>query len=313
MVTGLHILLTYACTYECDHCFLHCSPSAGGTFTLGKLRRVFGEIERIGTIEVVYFEGGEPFLYYPLMVEGLRLSSMLGLKTGIVTNAYWATSVEDAKLWLRPIQEQNVVDFSISDDLFHQGAEETSTAKLAYIAAKEIGLPSETICIEQPEAPTPQSSAGSRSQPVTGGNVRFRGRAAEKLTADLPRARSCDLTTCPDEDLEQPERLHLDAYGNVHICQGVSMGNMWETPLSELVKTYNAETHPICGPLLRGGPSQLAAERGIALDDDFVDECHCCYAIRKALVGKFPEYLAPKQVYGLVSPTSFRKDQRHES
>jgi hypothetical protein len=299
VITGLHILLTYACTSECDHCFLHCGPGANGTFTSDKLRRVFDEAERIGTIEVVYFEGGEPFLYYPLLVEGLRLASARGLKSGIVTNAYWATSVEDAKLWLRPVQDLGVHDLSISDDLFHQPSAEHSTARLARIAAAEIGLPSDTICIEAPEVLPGQGREGEKGRPVIGGSVRFRGRAAEKLTADLPRVHSHELTTCPDEDLERPERLHLDAYGNVHICQGVSMGNMWKTPLSELVRGYRAETHPICGPLSRGGPARLALEHGISLPDSFVSECHCCYTIRKRLVDKFPEYLAPKQVYGL--------------
>lgn len=34
MLTGIHILLTYTCTRECDHCFLHCGPKQEGTFTL---------------------------------------------------------------------------------------------------------------------------------------------------------------------------------------------------------------------------------------------------------------------------------------
>ena len=96
MVNGIHFLLTYACTYRCDHCFLHCSPEARGTFTGAQLRETFEEIDRMGAIETVYFEGGEAFLYYPLLLEGLRLAAALGLRAGIVTNAYWATSVEDA-------------------------------------------------------------------------------------------------------------------------------------------------------------------------------------------------------------------------
>ena len=38
MLTGVHILLTYKCTSECDHCFLHCSPAREGTFTLAQLQ-----------------------------------------------------------------------------------------------------------------------------------------------------------------------------------------------------------------------------------------------------------------------------------
>ena len=74
---------------------------------------------------------------------------------------------------------------------------------------------------------------------------------------------------------------------------------MWETPLSELASEYDARRHPICGPLSSGGPAVLAREFGLDLPDDFVDECHYCYTVRKALVDRFPGYLAPRQVYGL--------------
>ena len=77
------------------------------------------------------------------------------------------------------------------------------------------------------------------------------------------------------------------------------MGNMWEAPLSSLVKSYDPESHPICGPLLRGGPALLAEEYGVKHDDGYIDECHFCYMLRRALVDRFPEYLAPRQVYGL--------------
>jgi len=298
-LSGIHFLLSYACTYICDHCFLHCSPEARGTFTCEQLRRVFAEIKRMGTVETVYFEGGEPFLYYPLLLEGLRLAASLGLRAGIVTNAYWATSLEDAEIWLRPIQVIGIADLSVSDDAFHRSTEAGSPAKLAIAAARNLGIPCDTISIEAPAPAACQGESRGKGEPVVGGGVLFKGRAAEKLTAGLPRRPRQELTTCPHEELEAPARVHVDCYGNVHICQGLSMGNLWETPLCELAREYDARQHPICGPLLRGGPAALAQEHGIELPDDFVDECHYCYAVRKALVDRFPEYLAPRQVYGL--------------
>ena len=68
MLTGVHILLTYKGTSECDHCFLHCSPAREGTFTLEQLRALVRQIEALGTVRTVYFEGGEPFLYYPVLL-----------------------------------------------------------------------------------------------------------------------------------------------------------------------------------------------------------------------------------------------------
>jgi len=298
-LSGIHFLLSYSCTYKCDHCFLHCSPEARGTFTCADLRRAFAEIARMGSVETVYFEGGEAFLYYPLLLEGLRLAAASGLRAGIVTNAYWATSTEDAEMWLRPIRDIGIADLSVSDDGFHQSTPEDNPARRALAAARNLGIPCDTICIESP-APAPcRPESPGRGQPVIGGGVMFRGRAAEKLTAGLPRRRREELTACPYEELEEPARVHLDCYGNVHLCQGLSMGNMSETPLCDLARHYNARQHPICGPLLSGGPAALAAEYGLELGDGFVDECHYCYTVRKALVDRFPAYLAPRQVYGL--------------
>ena len=299
-LNGIHFLLTYSCTNTCDHCFLHCSPEARGTFTCEQLRRVFREIARMPPVVNVYFEGGEAFLYYPLLLEGLRLTSALGLRAGIVTNAYWATSIEDAEMWLRPIRDIGIADLSVSDDDFHQSTGKNSPAKLALSAARNLGIPCDTITIEPPAPALPEKRQG-KGQPVIGGGVRFRGRAAERLTAGLPRRHCEELTTCLHEELGQPERVHLDCYGNVHICQGLSMGNMWGTPLRDLVRQYDARRHPICGPLLSGGPNALAKEYGVELGDDFVDECQYCYTVRRALLDRFPAYLAPRQVYGLSS------------
>jgi MoaA/NifB/PqqE/SkfB family radical SAM enzyme len=38
-LTGLHVLLTYRCTFECDHCFVWGSPNQAGTFTLADIER----------------------------------------------------------------------------------------------------------------------------------------------------------------------------------------------------------------------------------------------------------------------------------
>ena len=80
MLKGIHILLTYACNYACDHCFLYCSPNSKGTFTLAQIIKVLNEAKKIKTVEWIFFEGGEPFLYYPIMIEGLRLANEFGFK-----------------------------------------------------------------------------------------------------------------------------------------------------------------------------------------------------------------------------------------
>jgi hypothetical protein len=296
MLTGIHFLLTYKCAFECDHCFVFGSPFAEGTFTLQQVVQVLDEARKIGTIKSIYYEGGEAFLFYPLLIESVRLARDAGFKVGIVTNAYFATTKDDAALWLKPLAELGIADLSISDDAFHFGDEDNS-AKRAMRAARKLDLPVDSICIDKPTIATNTSRA--KGEPVVGGGVMFRGRAAEKLTQDLPRVSWQEFVECPHEELENPGRVHIDAYGNVHLCQGISMGNAWQTPLSTLVKNFAARQHPIIAPLLEGGPAELVRAFDVPHEDAYVDACHLCYTARKTLLDRFPEYLAPRQVYGV--------------
>ncbi len=299
MLKGIHFLLTYMCNLKCDHCFVYSSPNAKGTFTLNQIENVLDEANKIGTVEWIYFEGGEPFLFYPIMLEGIKIACSRGYKIGVVTNAYYGTSEQDASLWLNPLRELKISALSISDDLFHYDNEIENSAKRVLAAAKSLGVPVDSICIEKPTIETSIDKEQNRGAPVIGGGAKFRGRAVEKLVEGLPKRHWEEFAECPDEDLKDPRRVHLDSYGNVHICQGLSMGNMWEIPLSMLVKNYKADSHPICGPLLRGGPALLAEEHNVTHDDAYIDACHFCYTIRLALLDDFPQYLTPRQVYGL--------------
>jgi MoaA/NifB/PqqE/SkfB family radical SAM enzyme len=236
------------------------SPRAQGTFTLPQLRDALDQARAVGTVEWIYFEGGEPFLFYPSLLEGITLARERGFRVGIVTNAYGAVSEEDALVWLRPLKDRGVDSLSISDDAYHYGQDEESPARRALKSARELGIPVAPICIKEPFVEATPGEGQDKGRPVIGGGTMFKGRAVEKLTAGLPRRRWRDLTECPHEELQSPSRVHIDPYGFVHVCQGVSIGNIWQRPLSEIMAEYRAESHEICGPLVRGGPACLARE-----------------------------------------------------
>lgn len=292
-------MLSYTCNFACDHCFLYCSPDSCGTMTIAQIKTLLKEAEKIGTVNEIYFEGGEPFLFYPLMIEGVRLARSMGYNTGIVSNGYWATTAEDAELWLKPLSELGIYDLSVSNDTLHYGDEKDNPADFALAAAGSMGIPANSLCKERPEALNSPDAGSGRGTPEISGGIKLRGRAVEKFADKLPAGNIEEFRECPYEDLADPKRVHIDSYGNVQICQGISMGNCSKTPLSELVREYDAERHPVSGPLVRGGPVRLIEEYNIIPDREFADECHLCYWARMALIDKFPEFLAPGQVYGL--------------
>jgi hypothetical protein len=240
MMTGLHFLLTYKCLYECDHCFLYCGPRSEGTFTAAQLADAMQQGVDAG-IDHIFLEGGEPFLYYPLMLEALRLAHGHGLKAGIVTNCYWATSEADAELWLRPLVDTGALtSLSVSDDSFHGCDPADSPARRAATAAARLGLPAGAICIDPPTVQPVSSKAEDGA--VVGGGVMFRGRAADTLTADLPRRHFSCFDACPHEVLVDPGRLHVDAFGSLFVCQGICIGNIWKKKLVQILAGHRPES-----------------------------------------------------------------------
>ena len=296
MLSEIHFLLTYQCNFECDHCFLYCTPFSPGTFTIQGVEEVLQEAQKIGTIDTIYFEGGEPTLYYPLLVESIRRAKEKGFQVGIVSNAYGALAEEDADLWIKPMAEAGLSVLSVSDDDFHYGNEEDTPPSFARTAANKLELESFPICIDPPQVVEP--TVGEKGATVIGGGAKFRGRAADTIAEGLPTRPWQELKECPDEDLLNPSRVHVDAFGNIHICQGINIGNFWEKPLSEIMADYHPDTHPICGPLHQGGPAKLIEELGLNPDREYIDECHCCFLIRRGLLDQYPEVLTPRQFYG---------------
>jgi len=283
-LTGLHLLLTYRCTLQCDHCFVWGGPAQEGTMGIEQIQAILGQAEELGSIEWIFFEGGEPTLFYPLLLEGLRRAARMGFRTGIVTNAYWATSKRDATVWLGPLAPY-LDSLTLSADAFHGEGASPRRATTAQAAAAELELETGVIAID------PDS-------------VMHRGRAAEHLAAKTTGTRPDELTACPHEDLKDPERLHVDCYGNLHLCQGILIGNLFETPLREICRRYDAEAHPIAGPLIKGGPKELAATYALATRPTYADACHLCYESRTKLRARFPDQLGPDQMYGDPEPSS---------
>ncbi|MHC4487324.1 MAG: radical SAM protein [Planctomycetota bacterium] len=296
-LTGLHILLTYQCTFECDHCFAWGSPWQEGTLTLKEIRNVLGQAKDLGTVQWIYFEGGEPFLYYATLVRAVREAAEQGFQVGIVSNAYWATSMEDAIEWLQPFAGL-IQDLSVSSDLFHYSELMSLQASNAEKAAQQLEIPIGVISIAKPEGEGVNAAAGQLPEGESG--VMYRGRAVDKLLKHaLPQP--WDLfTECPYEDLQDPGRVHLDPLGNLHLCQGISIGNMFLRPLSEIWADFVPEDHPIVAPILRGGPAELARHYDVSTKTAYADACHLCYTARDTLRGRFPEILVPDQMYGVV-------------
>ena len=291
---GLHILLTYQCTCECDHCFVWGSPWQTGTLTLEQIEQILVQAKDAG-VTSIYFEGGEPFLYYAILTKAVRRAADMGFSVGIVSNAYWANSVADAEEWLRPFVGR-LADLTVSSDLFHCSESMGERPQNALVAAKWLNIPTGMISIAQPDDEAKETHGQIEDQ----GAVMYRGRATKMLVEKVPRHPWEEFDSCPHEDLREPGRIHLDPLGNLHICQGVVIGNIFEKPLKQICEEYDPDAHPICGPVLSGGPAALVSEYNLPHASHYADACHLCFTARTTLRPRFPQLLAPNQMYGVL-------------
>ena len=289
---GLHILLTYQCTYECDHCFVWGSPRQTGVLALEQIENILQQAKDSG-VTSIYFEGGEPFLYYAILVQGVRKAADLGFSVGIVSNAYWANTIADAEEWLRPFVGR-LADLTVSSDYYHCEDALGEKPQNAIAAAKWLGIPTGMISVAQPDAGGPQSHGQIEAE----SDVMYRGRAV-RLASCAAQHPWEGFDSCPHEDLREPERVHLDPLGNLHLCQGLVIGNLFEKPLKQICQEYEADKHPICGLLLSGGPAALVSEYNLPHASHYADACQLCYEARRSLRARFPETLQPDQMYGV--------------
>ena len=293
-LSGLHILLTYQCTCECAHCFVWGSPKQRGVLTVEQIEQILYQAKEAG-VEWIYFEGGEPFLYYAVLVSGVKKAADMGFHVGIVSNAYWATTVADAAEWLQPFIGL-IEDLTVSSDLYHCEKCLGENPQNAMVAAKWMSIPTGLISVGQPN----EDATESHSQIEDQSSVMYRGRAAVVLAPKAPLHPWKKFNECSHEDLREPGRIHLDPLGNLHICQGLVIGNLFEKPLKQICEEYDADSHPICGLLLEGGPAALVSEYNLPHESNYADACHLCYEARISLRARFPEFLKPDQIYGVI-------------
>ncbi len=276
---AIHFLISYGCPAECDHCFIWGSPRRDRGMTCEQVDDLLEQVLAMGSVTSVCGEGGESFSRYPVLLHLVRRATSLGLDASALTNAFWVESRAQAEERIAELMAVGLTNLGISTDEWHQKHIPVSRVDLLLEVCAAAGL------------------SASRMETSPEG-VMFRGRAAERLAPGRPTKSADQLTTCPHEQLGAPSRLHLDCYGWLHLCQGLTLGG--DAPAGA-VADYDPEAHPIVCLLLNGGPYALgrfAAEHGFEMAPGYVDACHLCYRAREFLRPHYPDLLAPDEAYG---------------
>lgn len=237
------------------------------------------EIAALNHVTDVCAEGGESFELYDVLLRFLRRATALGLNASALTNASWVESRQQVHERIAELMASGLRHLGVSTDQYHQKHVPVERVDLLLEVCKEAGL-----------------AAARMETPLEG--VMFRGRAAELLAPEMPTRPPESFTKCPHESLGTPGRIHLDCYGFLHLCQGITLGR---ESIADAIAGFDPRRHPVVRLLLESGPyalARFAVTQGFELAPGYVDACHLCYRAREFLRGEFPDVLAPDEMYG---------------
>src|SRR5262249_51298888 len=132
------VLTTDKCTAECRHCCMNSSPSREHTLTYAQIESGLRQLFDRHDIRVVVFAGGEPTLLGDDLLKAISFCRLNGVVSRIVTNAYWAHSLEAAREKCRALREAGLCEFNVSMDDYHEPYIAFERVKFAYQAALEL-------------------------------------------------------------------------------------------------------------------------------------------------------------------------------
>jgi hypothetical protein len=115
----LTILTTNNCTARCSHCVNDSLPGRQGTLTYAQIREAIESLHNFSPLSLVIFTGGEPLLLGEDLLDAISYADSLGILTRIVTNAFWADTLENAKKTLTMLKEAGLNEVNVSTDDYH--------------------------------------------------------------------------------------------------------------------------------------------------------------------------------------------------
>ena len=317
------VILTYRCHSGCQHCIYNCGPRwPGEAMSPQALRDALEALLVYPWTPQVHFSGGEPFLHFPLLLEGARMAAELGIAAYVETSAGWCTDEAEAVERFSALREAGLQAVLVSCSPFHaERIPPIRTLRAARAAIDVFGARQVTVYLSEflevmrrfdLERPTPLSRyeqefgpEGARRILWEGYGIVPGGRAGYRLGHLVPRypAAAFARADCAGEILHA-QHSHLDLYGNFipGFCGGLALGD-WHA-LVQVLDDFQADRYPpLIGVLIERGPYGLFAlardQYGYRpLPEGYVGKCHLCVDVRRRLAetGDFAE-LRPQGFY----------------
>lgn len=323
-LTGITFLSTYNCNASCSHCFFE-TKGASKYMNTDIIHKVFEDSSITKHMTWVHVSGGEILINQPKCFEILEtIHSYFKKNIGISTNAFWAKNKKITYNTIQKLISYGVTGIAVSADYFHSPYIPIINAKRAVQAIVENGI--RTHCyimgarcnadivnsteinnICQHIAEHVQNKTNMPLAPTQIRSIGFGSNINIPKKTKIPNGMCSELSECLGKrGPMNPSMVWVDCYGNVMICYGIIIGNVFKTDFSTIISEYTPKQNKIISILAKQGPKglyELAQTLKIQTPHEFYDECDVCFSCRKALQKHFEE-LGPPECY----PTGFNNN-----
>ncbi len=107
------------CNIRCAHCVAAGENPVSTKMELAQAKQVIRELAA-ADVRGISFTAGEPFIYFDDILELVDLCSERGIYTRVVTNSFWAGSLEDALAHTKQLQKSGLCQLRLSYSRWHQ-------------------------------------------------------------------------------------------------------------------------------------------------------------------------------------------------
>jgi organic radical activating enzyme len=303
---NIGLLMSYRCQVACPHCIIEAGPNRHEEISL---TNAFDWIQQIATyrkghVKFLSLTGGEPFYNRESLKRIAAFGECHGLVTTAVTNAFWASTRDEA---LRLLGDLSVIKLlAISTDVYHQVSIPFEWVKNAILVAAKCGIPYIVqVCTENLndtayiETLKKLEEITEKDTIVTGITLPV-GRALKRISAykyemtEDPPTSACPSAGSP---IVFPDGKVIACIGsviNLPSSHPLVLGNLKENSLQVILD--NAELNPILHAIRVWGPQELitmAKKAGLNhyLPQKYIKDsiCDACYALMSST--KIVEFL----------------------
>lgn len=133
---------TDGCTARCSHCLMNCTPNKKNKLQFEQMQKCIDQVVKEYDVKMIVFTGGESTLLGEDLFRTIRYCTLNFLKTRLVTNAFWATSLERAQRYIEKFRSVGLTEINFSVDDYHEPFVPLENIRNAWQACKGAGFES---------------------------------------------------------------------------------------------------------------------------------------------------------------------------